>query len=129
MKINILVSFLVGLGFLLSSQIASADGWPTSVVGTWNVRANQTVGTMHITFQSPVGNCRQILGDIFGNPIQGFYCPFSGRIHFLRKDGANNDTIQDYSANLSQNGATNFMTGLFASDGGSFGEYSFTAGK
>jgi hypothetical protein len=120
---------LAGLSLLLMSQLANADGWPTSVVGTWSVRANNTVGTMHITFQQSTGQCQQILGDIFGNPLQGFYCPSSGRIHFLRKIASTNDTVQDYSANLSQNAATNFMSGLFASDGGSFGEYNFAATK
>ena len=37
----------------------------------------------------------------FGNPMQsGFYCPQSGRIHFLRT--LNGATTQDYTGNLSQ---------------------------
>lgn len=126
MKINSLSSVLMGLSLLLLSQAAAA--WPTSVFGTWNVRANQTPGTMHITFQSGAGACRQILGDILGSPMQGFYCPSTGRIQFLRKNSVN-DTLQVYSANLTSTGVTNFMGGSFSSYDSAFGEYSFFASK
>ncbi|WP_392534377.1 hypothetical protein [Nostoc sp. C117] len=125
---SFLSSALVVLSPLMFSQHALADGWPTSVVGTWNVTANQTSGQLVITFQDTTGQCRKILGTIFGNSIVGFYCPSSGRIHFLRKDSSG-FTIQDYSANLSQAGTKNYISGVFDSDLGSFGEYSFFGSK
>ncbi len=128
-KIKLLSTTFVALAFFAASQIASADGWPTSVVGNWNVRANNSVGVLSITFQAAAGQCRQISGAIFGNPIQGFYCPASGRIHFLRKNAATNDTIQDYTANLSQDAGIDYMGGTFASDGGAYGEYNFFGSK
>jgi len=120
-------STLVGLGLLMLSQTAAA--WPSSVVGTWNVRANQSLGTMNITSQSSgAGPCQQILGTILGFPLQGFYCPATGRIQFLRKN-ALNDTFQVYSANLTSTGATNFMGGSFSSYDAALGEYSFFGSK
>lgn len=110
------------------TNIALADGWPVSVLGNWSVLANQSPGILSITSQGAVGNCRAITGTIFGgNPIAGFYCPFSGRIHFLRNSAG--ATFQDYTGNVSQTGLTLHMGGTFASDLGSFGEYSFQGSK
>ncbi|MCC5617325.1 hypothetical protein LC605_19990 [Nostoc sp. CHAB 5836] len=122
--IPVLSSGLIVLSPMVFSQAAFADGWPTSVVGNWSVNANNSVGTLSITTQSATGNCRPITGSIFGDRItQGFYCPFSGRIHFLRQVG---NTFQAYTANLSQNATTLRMGGLFT-DFGQPGEYSFFA--
>lgn len=128
-NIKKLSTTLAAFALVALSQIASADGWPASVVGNWNVRANNSVGILSITSQGLVGQCRPISGAIFGNPIQGFYCPASGRIHFLRKIAATNDTIQDYTANLSQDSGIDYMGGTFASDGGAYGEYNFSGSK
>jgi hypothetical protein len=110
---------------------ALADGWPPSVIGNWSVEANNALGQLLITSQGPVGQCRPIAGTIFGNPIQGFYCPGSGRISFLRKIASTNDTFQVYSGNLSQQlFATPLrIGGSFSSFGAFFGEYNFRAIK
>ena len=125
--IPVLSSSLIALSPIVFSQAAFADGWPTSVVGNWSVNANNTTGTLSITNQATTGNCRSITGSIFGNPItKGFYCPFSGRIHFIRN--VNNSAFQVYSANVSQNAAVLRISGLF-SDFGQPGEYSFFGSK
>ncbi len=129
MRIRANTIYFLGLSFFLFfSQIAAA-AWPASVVGTWAVRANQTPGFMHITFQATTGACRLIRGDILGAPMQGYYCPGTGRIQFLRKDAANNDTFQVYSANLTSAGSVNYMGGSFGSFDTGYGEYSFFAQK
>ena len=110
------------------ANTAWADGWPVSVLGNWSVVANFVTGTLSITSQAATGDCRPIKGTIFGNPMVGFYCPFSGRIHFLRNN-ASGITFQDYTANLSQNVSPLRMGGTFASDLGAFGEYNFQASK
>ena len=110
------------------TNIALADGWPLSVLGRWSVLANSVSGTLAITSQG-AGDCQPIAGTIFGNPIKGFYCPHSGRIHFLR-NASNGITIQDYTANLSQAAVLPLhMGGTFASDLGAFGEYNFSGTK
>jgi hypothetical protein len=125
--IPVLSSGLIALIPIVLSEAALADGWPTSVVGNWNVNANNSVGTLSINTQSSTGNCRSITGTIFGNPLKsGFYCPLSGRIHFIRQQNGN--SFQVYSANLSQNATTLRMGGLF-SDFGQPGEYSFFGSK
>jgi hypothetical protein len=128
MKTRLWTSVLVGSGLLLLSQTASA-GFLASVVGTWNVQANQSVGTMNITFQAATGACRKISGDILGLPMVGFYCPATGRIQFLRNN-LSKTTFQTYSANLSFASASkNYMSGSFSSFDTSLGEYSFYASK
>ncbi|MCW7538814.1 hypothetical protein OOT46_13280 [Aquabacterium sp. A7-Y] len=116
----------------LVATSAMADGWPGSVVGNWNVLGNQSAGVLSITSQAAGGLCRRIVGTIYGNPIEGFYCPFSGRISFIRKNGANNDTSQSWVGNVSQAAAVLRMGGTFAAvapAGGSPGEYNFQATK
>ena len=126
MKTLLLAISLASIAF--GTNIALADTWPTSVVGTWHVEANHSTGTLSITSQGG-GECQPILGTIFGQPIHGFYCPLSGRIHFLRAPG--NVTFQDYTGNLSEAsaGLPLLIGGTFASDGGSFGEYNWNASK
>jgi len=115
----------------LAANVAWADGWPGSVVGNWSVIGNQSVGLLSITTQSGTGLCRPIGGTIYGNPIEGFYCPYSGRIHFVRKP-AGNVTTQAWTGNVSQAAAVLRMGGTFTAvnaGGGSPGEYNFSASK
>lgn len=112
---------------------AAADGWPPSVAGNWTVRANLSWGTMLINQPVSAGQCKPISGTIaFGNvrnPIEGAYCPGSGRITFFRYLNTQKTVSQFYSANLSQNASNLNMAGSFTTrpDSGSPGEYSFYA--
>ena len=133
---------LLGTLFALSvgsANIAMADGWPLSVVGNWSIIGNQHIGTLNIATQAALGNCRRITGTVYpgtavAHPMEGFYCPFSGRIQFVRKLPANNDTLQVWTGNVSQDGAVDRMGGTFTSvstalGGGSLGEYNFQGSK
>lgn len=105
---------------------------PPSVLGNWSVIGNQTPGTLAITAQAAAGTCRRITGTIYTNPIEGFYCPATGRIHFVRKTSPSNDTIQSYLGNVGDDGATDRMSGTFvvsAPGGGTPGEYNFQASR
>ncbi len=121
----------IGFGSLLLGNPAYADGWPTSVAGNWSIVANQSAGTLTITQPASTLNCRPITGSIFGNPIEGFYCPSSGRIAFSRK--INNIAAQYYQGNFSQAGAITRIGGNYSSVnssiGGPIGEYSFYGTK
>jgi len=117
-----------------AAPLAHADTWPESVEGSWAVTANRTNGTLNITSQGApsTGRCPAIGGTIYGDAIQGFYCPGSGRIHFVRKL-TNNTTIQAYTAQLSDAGTVLRMGGTHTSVdvffGGNLGEYNFQARK
>ncbi len=119
---------------MLSAGSAMA-AWPTSVVGTWSAAANLNSLTISITSQGKQGPCPAILGTIFDNGtgasdnLQGFYCPKSGRIQFLRKDPTSNDTFQVYGANLSFATSAPLMGGTFSEydQVPNLGEYNFSA--
>lgn len=103
---------------------AQADGWPGSVSGTWTIVANQMESVL-VLKQGTAGagsQCQPISGTVFGDTLQGFYCPGSGRIAFKR-----NVSLQTYVGNLSQAGTITRMSGTWLSLGGSFGEYEFYA--
>jgi hypothetical protein len=134
MKKLLLGSLFAPMAF--GPHIALADGWPVSVVGTWASLADEFVGKIQITSQLPTGDCRSITGSYTDptssgpNTIQGFYCPFSGRIHFLRYVHGTTKTFQAWSGNLSRVGVNPnqiSMGGTFASDLNSFGEYGWLA--
>ena len=131
------------LGLLLTAAPAMADGWPASVAGNWAVVGNQSVGNLAIAqFAGAFGSqCKPIRGTIYGvDNIEGFYCPGSGRISFLRYVGATLSPKQHWSGNLSQAvaGQPLRIGGLFATFdhnnvvggvGGSLGDYNFSATK
>jgi len=111
---------------------ALADGWPSSIAGTWSVVANQTSGQLVIS-QAGAGTCKRITGTIFGAQIQGSYCPGAGTVTFHRYRNAAKEASQFYRANVSQQqvGRPMRMSGSFAtrSDLDSPGEYSFYGTK
>jgi hypothetical protein len=111
--------------------ISSGATWaqrPASVVGNWSTVANQTLITLQIVSQGATGPCRDIAGALGGSGIEGFYCPSTGRVSFLRKNSANNDTFQVYTGNVGTRGSVDRMAGTFvqATNPGA-GEYNFSA--
>lgn len=111
-----------------------ADNWPPSIVGTWEGVANQTTVKLVIASQGTTGACKSITGTFSDVPsggasnIQGFYCPQTGRVSFVRKAINSNDTYQSYSGNVSDVGAELHMAGIFAQvdpPSSRLGEYSF----
>ncbi|MBI3900002.1 MAG: hypothetical protein HY308_17170 [Gammaproteobacteria bacterium] len=124
------LSLLFASTVLVTTAASAAP--PPNVLGNWSVLGNQTAGALVINFQAAVGICRRITGAIYGNPIEGFYCPATGRIHFLRKNAANNDTFQSWTGNVGDDAAIDRMGGTFMAStpaGGVPGEYNFQAAK
>jgi hypothetical protein len=135
-KFKLGAAIAIGFGSSLCGSAAYADGWPTSVQGSWLAVAAQTTGTLTITQPTSTLNCQPISGTLFGNStIQGFYCPNSGRISFIRvyTNGiANGGAAQYYQGNLSRAGFISRIGGTqttFDTAGGSLGEYNFSATK
>lgn len=133
----------VCLTSMLWAGLAQADGWPASVAGNWTVQGNQSAGVLSIAqFAGAAGSqCKPIRGTIYGaDAIEGFYCPHSGRISFLRKIGTSTTTKQTWAGNVSQlvAGYPLWIGGTFhalphnnvgGTTGGSLGEYNFHARK
>ena len=135
---NIRASLAVAaMGLSLAAGAHAGQLWPSSVVGTWHAVANQSPLTINISSQAATGKCRQIAGTIVDNigggtsNLLGFYCPTSGRFHFVRNDAASRVTYQDYSGNVSDIGRRLYMGGIFAEvfTPTNVGEYSFQASK
>ena len=142
MKLNLKkIAMTLCASALLTSGVAMADGWPSSVAGRWSVVGNQSLGTLEISqFAGASGSqCKPIRGRIYNvDNIEGFYCPGSGRLGFLRYIGTSNNPKQHWLGNLSQvrRGLPLRIGGQFATfdhnnvsgtSGGSLGEYNFSA--
>lgn len=116
----------------LVTPLAHADTYPTSIVGQWQLMGNQSAGVLNVTSQASVGKCRAITGTVYGESIQGFYCPTSGSFQFLRKL-SNGATFQVWSGQLSDTAPVLRMGGTFSSVdgtyGGALGYYNFQAQK
>jgi hypothetical protein len=119
------------------SVLAVAANWPPSIIGTWQGTANQSTVKLVITSQGTTGACKAINGTLSNLPsggastIQGFYCPQTGRVSFVRKDVKTNDTFQSYSANVSDVGTELRLAGTFAelNMADHLGEYGFAVKK
>ena len=77
--------------------------------------------------------CRHINGDI-GNVahIRGWYCPSTGRIHFVHKNLGSGNAVRVFTGNLSDDvlGETLYMGGTMTvldAAFGDLGEYNFSA--
>jgi len=107
---------------ILTTGTAFAQTPPANVVGIWSGFANQTQVKLAIRTQGAVGVCPAITGAMSNvspaggaSNIQGFYCPDTGRISFIRKDPKSNDTFQSYLASLSEvGGPLDRMAGTFS---------------
>ena len=137
MPISIMRSTVVTAFFSLMLSFGAADAaspWPASVVGTWDMSANQSTLVLTITKQVHVAGCSNISGTLVDtvtgrSDIQGFYCVGSGRIGFLRKDHNTGLTFQAFTGNLSVAGSPTHMAGQFAQETGgpsaNAGEFDF----
>jgi hypothetical protein len=133
---KILSAALVG-GALSGSAAFAAP--PARVVGTWQVQLENELETLVITSQGGPGApgasvCRSVVGTIGIAPVRGYYCPGSGRIHFLHNNLSSGKTVRDFTGIVAEDEATNAvsMAGTFNivyAAFGEFGEYPFSATK
>jgi hypothetical protein len=126
---------------LIAAGTASAER-PASLAGTtWTMQNNRDVEQLVITTQGGPGapgaaNCRGINGHFnITSPlvlIRGWYCPSTGRIHFVHKNLDNGDAVRIFTGNVSDDvlGQTLYMAGtmtVLISAFGDLGEYNFSA--
>ena len=128
----------VAAAAFFATGTASAER-PANLAGTtWILQTNTDAVQLVITTQSGPGapgadTCRHINGDI-GNVahIRGFYCPLSGRIHFVHRNLGSGDAVRVFTGNVSDEvtGQTLHMAGtmtVLAIAFGDLGEYNFSA--
>lgn len=61
---KVILGTLLAMSTLFANSVM-ADGWPLSVVGNWSIIGNQHIGTLSITTQAAIGNCRRITGVVY----------------------------------------------------------------
>jgi hypothetical protein len=124
-----------GIATMITAGAAMAQTYPTSIVGTWTIVANNTQPfTFTVQAQSSDSPCAQITGALAsGDTILGYYCPATGAISFERNASSTGVTFQVYTGSLSWAGSTTYLTGSFANyddvddSGNDVGAYAFSA--
>jgi hypothetical protein len=123
---------------LLSAGTASADR-PVNIANTyWTLQTNTEVVQLFIDTQGGPGapgaaTCRHIAGDIGTVAhIRGWYCPATGRIHFVHRNLDSGDAVRIFTGNVSDlvPGQPLQMAGtmtVLISAFGDLGEYNFSA--
>ena len=131
------IAFVAAAATFLVAGTASAARPENIANTTWTLQTNVDVVTLVITTQGGPGapgaaNCRTINGDI-GNVahIRGFYCPLTGRIHFVHRNLGSGDAVRVFTGNISDevDGQPLFMGGtmtVLISAFGNLGEYNFS---
>jgi hypothetical protein len=132
------ITFGLATATLLAAGPVSAERPANLANTTWTLQTNREVVDLVITTQGGPGapgaaTCRHINGTI-GNVahIRGWYCPSTGRIHFVHRNAGSGDAVRVFTGNVSDNesGQGLFMAGtmtVLISAFGDLGEYNFSA--
>jgi len=134
---KLFISSVLAAGAICTAGIAAAER-PVNIGGTfWTVQINRDVVQLAITTQGGPGapgasTCRHINGEIGIAPVQGWYCPLTGRIHFLHNNVNSGATVRTFSGYISDQvpGQPLFMSGTMTVNAiafGDLGEYNFSA--
>lgn len=130
--------FAVAAASFLAAGTASAER-PANLAGTtWTLQTNREPVQLVIRTQGGPGapgaaTCRHIDGDIGNIPhVRGWYCPSTGRIHFVHRNFGSGDAVRVFTGNVSDDviGQTLYMAGtmtVLISAFGDLGEYNFSA--
>jgi hypothetical protein len=131
------IAIAVAAAASLASAAASAAP-PANLGGTtWTVQANRDAVQLVVTNQGGPGapggaTCPLIIGTIGIAPMRGWYCPSTGRIHFLHNNLNSGATVRVFTGSVSDEaaGQTLYMGGTMTvvnTAFGPFGEYNFSA--
>lgn len=124
---------------LLAPDSASAQRPDRVAPTTWTVQTNLGVAQLFIDTQAGTGapgskQCQAITGRFnLIEPeidINGWYCPATGRIHFLHHNAGTGRVVRVFTGNVSDqvSGQRLFMAGtatVFVAAFGALGEYNF----
>jgi len=122
--------------FLAAATVSAAP--PASLGNTvWNLQINREVVQLVITSQSGPGapgasTCRIINGELGVASIRGWYCPSTGRIHFVHRNASNQNAERVFTGNVADDvpGEVRYMAGtvtVLDAVFGDYGEYPFSA--
>jgi hypothetical protein len=123
----------------LGAGTASAQRPATLANTSWTLQTNVDLETLVITTQGGPGapgaaECRIINGELgnVGVKIRGWYCPSTGRIHFVHRNLDSGDAVRVFTGNVSEQvaGQPLSMAGtmtVLISAFGNLGEYNFSA--
>ena len=125
---------------LLAAGAASAERPANLANTTWTLQAGGNVLQLFIDTQSGAGapgaaTCRHISGTINTTPdieVRGWYCPQSGRIHFIHRHLVSHDAMRAFTGNVGDDvpGQPLHMAGTMTvlnTYFGDLGEYNFSA--
>jgi hypothetical protein len=136
--------FAAAAAAFLAAGVASAER-PASLAGTtWTVQTNRDAVQLVIETQGGPGApgaavCRTINGHFNLAPpeigVRGWYCPSTGRIHFVHRNLDSGDAVRVFTGNVSDNviGQPLYMAGTMTvllatlADHADLGEYNFSA--
>ena len=133
-----IIAIAVAAATCLAVGSASAERPANLAATTWILQTDRDAVQLVITTQGGAGapgaqTCRHIDGDI-GNVahIRGWYCPPTGRIHFVHKNLGSGNAVRVFTGNVSDDviGQTLYMAGTMTvldAAFGDLGEYNFSA--
>jgi hypothetical protein len=126
----------IPLAFVALAAMPVSAAPPESVRGTWVIQTTNGYTTLDISAQGGAGapgasECRHINGFVDIADVRGFYCPKSGRIHFIHYNYSTHAPVRTFTGAVSvdASGAMH-MAGTYnvlAIAFGNLGEYPFTA--
>jgi hypothetical protein len=133
------ITFAVATAVCLAAGTVSAERPANIARTTWTLQANRDTVELVVNTQGGPGapgaaNCRTIRGELgsVDVQIQGWYCPSTGRIHFVHKNLDSGNAVRVFTGNVSDivPGEALHMAGtmtVLISPFGDLGEYNFSA--
>lgn len=103
---------------------------PATLAGTtWTLQVNRGSEQLVITYQGLAGApgaraCRVLIGNLGVAPVHGWYCPNTGRIHWLHQNLGTGATVRAFTGQVSDEvvGQPLYMGGTVAIDNAAFGD-------
>lgn len=91
---------------LLTVATSASAAPPESVRGVWTLLSGNAYSTLNITAQGGAGapgasECRHVEGLLGIADVRGFYCPASGRIHFIHYNYSTNAPVRTFTGSVS----------------------------
>jgi hypothetical protein len=139
MKRTLTITLALAAALVIGAGTAYAERPANIARTTWTLQTNLDVNTLIIETQGGPGapgaaQCRHINGNFNDTniTIRGWYCPATGRIHFVHRNLGSDNAVRVFTGNVSDDvaGQSLQMAGtmtVLISAFGDLGEYNFSA--